>query len=103
GIIFGLVHCAAWNIAFPSTQEMLMWRASLLIIAATPAVIIAAFTPLCGSKTNTHFYRFFTIATSIIIPVYIIARLLLIILGFVALRAVPTGAFLDINWSVYLP
>ncbi|KAJ7145176.1 hypothetical protein C8R43DRAFT_953608 [Mycena crocata] len=103
GIIFGLVHCAAWNIAFPSTQEMSMWRASSLIIAATPAVMIAAFTPLCGLKNNTRFYWFFTVATSIMIPVYIIARLLLIILGFVALRAVPTGAFLDVNWSVYLP
>ncbi|KAJ7700419.1 hypothetical protein B0H17DRAFT_1251330 [Mycena rosella] len=36
-------------------------------------------------------------------PLYIISRLFLVILPFTTLRALPPGAFRDVNWSVYIP
>jgi hypothetical protein len=37
------------------------------------------------------------------IPVYIIARLFLIILPLITFRALPPGALTDVNWGVYIP
>ncbi|KAJ7863526.1 hypothetical protein B0H14DRAFT_3444119 [Mycena olivaceomarginata] len=34
---------------------------------------------------------------------YIFARLLLIVLSFTTLRALPPGGFVDVNWSAYIP
>lgn len=33
GTIFGLIHCLAWNFAFPSHVEQVLWRVSSTIIA----------------------------------------------------------------------
>jgi len=34
---------------------------------------------------------------------YIIARIILLILPFVALRALPPGAYVQLNWVSFLP
>lgn len=36
GVIFGLMHCAAWNFNFPSPVERLLWRIASVITATLP-------------------------------------------------------------------
>ncbi|KAJ6509807.1 hypothetical protein DFH09DRAFT_1374632 [Mycena vulgaris] len=103
GTIFGAIHCAAWKTDFPSTGEMWMWRVCSLLVTAIPG-LIAAFFILDETVNNTVVIT--TIAAAITlagIPTYIIARLFLLTLPFTALRALPPGAFADVNWSVYIP
>jgi hypothetical protein len=117
GTLFGLVHCAAWNAHFPSTAELLIWRSCSLVIAATPSIITFMYGfALLSSKMGWNldaemFMRsvsatFACILECIIwaaVVAYIFARLLLIVLSFTTLRALPPGAFVDVNWSAYIP
>jgi hypothetical protein len=106
GTVFGAIHCAAWNAEFPSPTEMWMWRSCSLLVAVIPAVLglIAAFYSLsrAGAIQNT-LDGIGSMALVLSIPFYIIARLSLIILPLTSLRALPHGAFIDIDWSVYIP
>ncbi|KAJ7366321.1 hypothetical protein DFH08DRAFT_763491 [Mycena albidolilacea] len=116
GTLFGLVHCAAWNAHFPSTAELLIWRFCSLAIAATPSIItfMYGFGLLnwkMGWNLDVMFMRsvsanFNCILGCIIwaaVVAYIFARLLLIVLSFTTLRALPPGAFADVNWTAYIP
>ncbi|KAJ6565610.1 hypothetical protein DFH09DRAFT_984356 [Mycena vulgaris] len=100
GSIFGAIHCAAWNSDFPSTDEMWMWRACSLMVTVYPLIFpVALFTLVVIFESDLSG----TISSLALISIYIIARIFLIILPFIALRALPPGAFADVNWSVYIP
>ncbi|KAJ6565577.1 hypothetical protein DFH09DRAFT_1473741 [Mycena vulgaris] len=102
GTIFGAIHCAAWNIDFPSTEEKWMWRACSLTVTAIP-VLVAALVILDATTKNDASATIFSVILMGGVPSYIIARLFLIILPFTTLRALPPGAFTAVNWSVYIP
>ncbi|KAJ7687337.1 hypothetical protein B0H14DRAFT_2421725, partial [Mycena olivaceomarginata] len=118
GTLFGLIHCAAWNTHFPSTAELLIWRSCSLVIAATPSTItlMFGFLPLSWkmgwnldvkifmrwSVADTFGYIFGCVFWAALVA-YIFARLLLIVLSFTTLRTLPFGAFVDVNWSTYIP
>ncbi|KAF8193841.1 hypothetical protein K438DRAFT_1934657 [Mycena galopus ATCC 62051] len=110
GTLFGAIHCAAWNADFPSTTEMWMWRVFSPAIAAIPALI--TFLMSCNDMRDDLFdgmmlYHLKLEPLSIVvyvgIPIYIAARLILIALPFAALRSLPPSAFMDVNWSRYIP
>ncbi|KAJ7838787.1 hypothetical protein B0H14DRAFT_3699765 [Mycena olivaceomarginata] len=119
GTIFGLIHCGAWNAHFPSADEMLIWRCCALVVCATPfsLTFFFLFWVLSGKKVDAYSVRepleftrlgstFGVVAntcTNITIGAYIVARLLLIALSFTTLCALPPGAFVDVNWSTYIP
>jgi hypothetical protein len=106
GTVFGVIHCAAWNADFPTTAEMWMWRACSSVIVAIPVVILLlwiliALTGLDESQWTGK--AILVIAVFAPIFMYVITRLVLIILPLVALRSLPSGAFIDVTWSVYIP
>ncbi|KAJ7151288.1 hypothetical protein C8R43DRAFT_886723 [Mycena crocata] len=108
GTIFGGIHCAAWNTDFPSIQEMWMWRSSAVAVATIPGIV-------AGSAAAEWFNNFdedsaawyirlaFGIPFCLSFAIYPIARLFLIVLPLIALRAPPPGALTDVNWSIYIP
>jgi hypothetical protein len=105
GTVFGANHCAAWNADFPTTIEKWMWRACSSLILAIPVVIVllivlGAITDASKSELGGAMLQLGCIVP---IPIYIIARLILIILPLVAMRSLPSGALMDVNWSVYIP
>ncbi|KAJ7450759.1 hypothetical protein FB451DRAFT_1566418 [Mycena latifolia] len=109
GTIFGAIHCAAWNAHFPSADEMWMWRACSLLVAVIPVTLAASYMiahclPVPVAIKKTKAFTLISLATLLLgIPTYIIARLFLVILPFTALRALPPGAFMDVDWRVYIP
>ncbi|KAJ7114253.1 hypothetical protein C8R44DRAFT_710095 [Mycena epipterygia] len=111
GTIFGAIHCAAWNADLPSTIEMWMWRCCSLMVAVIPAVQGALFAlfklPRAGGATENTLRRIGAAIGGLLflvsIPVYPIARLFLIIIPLTSLRAIPPGAFIDVDWSGYIP
>jgi len=49
-------------------------------------------------------YDYFLVLILVIITsLYIIARIVLFVLPFVALRALPPGAYVQVNWVNFLP
>ncbi|KAJ7910802.1 hypothetical protein B0H13DRAFT_1615283 [Mycena leptocephala] len=105
GTVFGAIHCAAWNTDFPTTVEMWMWRSCSLLIVEIPAVILLFV--VLGNFIDIYESHLgelmLTIRFVVGISLYVIARLVLIILPLVALRSLPSGAFMDVNWSTYIP
>jgi hypothetical protein len=53
------------------------------------------------SGRGTHLIEW--VIPFIISSVYIAARLVLIVLCFTTLRELPPGAFVDVNWSIFIP
>ncbi|KAJ7910785.1 hypothetical protein B0H13DRAFT_1876383 [Mycena leptocephala] len=105
GTVFGAIHCAAWNADFPTAVETWMWRSCSSLIVAIPAIIVLlavliAFTDLMESQLGSAMLG---IGYIVSISLYVIARLILIILPLVAMRALPSGTFVDVNWSTYIP
>ncbi|KAJ7130489.1 hypothetical protein C8R44DRAFT_613590 [Mycena epipterygia] len=106
GTIFGAIHCAAWNADFPSTIEMWMWRSCSLMVAAIPAalgLVGALGVSTLGTAFEDTLKAIMAIIVMVSILLYPIARLFLITIPFTSLRALLPGAFIDVDWSVYIP
>ncbi|KAJ7910806.1 hypothetical protein B0H13DRAFT_1615271, partial [Mycena leptocephala] len=105
GTVFGAIHCAAWNTAFPTAVEKWMWRSCSLLIVAIHVIILLCYVLTFFTDVNKSQLgdEMTTIGFIVPIPIYIIARLVLIILPLVGLRSLPSGALMDVNWSVYIP
>jgi hypothetical protein len=105
GAVFGAIHCAAWNADFPTTAEMWMWRSCSSLIVAIPVIFIFLVALVAIADIDESQLRKAKLAIGIFVPIsiYVIARLALIILPLVAMRSLPLGALMDVNWSVYIP
>ncbi|KAJ7151324.1 hypothetical protein C8R43DRAFT_1190751 [Mycena crocata] len=102
GVIFGGIHCAAWNTSFLSAQEMWIWRLSALAVAAVPGIVAGirmvkwSYLVDDDSAVDTIFkYTFYLSFT-----VYPITRFFLIVLPLVSLRVLPPGALTDVDWNI---
>ncbi|KAJ7811848.1 hypothetical protein B0H13DRAFT_2472195 [Mycena leptocephala] len=104
GTVFGAIHCAAWNADFPTTVEMWMWRSCSSLIVAIPLILVllSVLGAITGAESQP-WDAMIPIGVIVSIPIYVIARLVLIILPLVAMRSLPPGALMDVNWSVYIP
>ncbi|KAJ7735206.1 hypothetical protein B0H16DRAFT_1327155, partial [Mycena metata] len=107
GTVFGAIHCAAWNSYFLSAIEMWMWRSSSLLVVSTPAVLGLVLAlerrSALGSVIADALGK---IAKGVLVGsfwLYPLARLFLITIPFTSLRALPPGAFVDVDWSIYIP
>ncbi|KAF7369949.1 hypothetical protein MSAN_00624700 [Mycena sanguinolenta] len=102
GTLFGVIHCTAWNANFPTPAEMWIWRTASFVIVATPG-LISFLLPLMGFAIPEHADSAADVITGLATAIYIVARLILIVLPFVELRSLPASAFVDVNWSSYIP
>jgi hypothetical protein len=103
GTVFGAIHCAAWNAHFPTAVEMWMWRSCSSLIVAIPVIIVLATVLVSLTDRDEPVQAMLEIGFYVSISLYVIARLVLIILPLIASRSLPTGAFVDVNWSTYIP
>ena len=98
---FGAIHCLAWNSPFPTPKERLAWRICSVTTTALPAVmsltIVAAAVIMDDIKS---FLYLFSIPMGML---YVLGRVMIIVLAFMTLRALPADAFQTVNWSDYLP
>ncbi|KAF7370037.1 hypothetical protein MSAN_00633700 [Mycena sanguinolenta] len=102
GTLFGAIHCTAWNAIFPTPAEMWIWRTSSLVIVAIPGLTFLL--PLMGviiiDRAHESAFRLIMALAS---PIYIAARLVLLALPLAELRSLPASAFVNVNWSTYIP
>ena len=95
GIVFGLLHCAAWNFHFPNPVERLLWRTSSIITSSVPIIYglrmlwNLGLEPFQEGRRNTKdwFKKFNRVAEDVLLPsvglcfisLYILARLFLLV------------------------
>ncbi|KAJ7049106.1 hypothetical protein C8F01DRAFT_791451 [Mycena amicta] len=103
-MIFGAVHCAAWDTRFSSPAEKWMWRLCALIITVLPALM--GFVQIILDEVSKSQVPRSTLLNGVFgasLMTYIVSRLVLIILPFTTLRGLPQAAFLQISWTADIP
>ena len=109
--VFGAIHCIAWSFRFATSQEQWVWRISVILVSGLP-ISVVAFSFLEGifipTKENNHTWvALWELFVKFIWPgmmfLYVIARIVLLVYPFVALRALPPGAYVQVNWVSFLP
>ncbi|KAM6501657.1 hypothetical protein JOM56_001634 [Amanita muscaria] len=100
---FGLTHCLGWNLEFPTPIERYLWDAMSMVIT----VIGGAMMVLAGSADENDFWGNTKKAGPYIILITILfyssARILLLVLALLQLRALPHAAYVSPSWSLYYP
>lgn len=130
GILFGTVHCTAWNFDFLSSKERFLWRFWSTIITSAPIVLCIrsavtytlfkhAYSKMDWQKMmNESWTKKFLLpiarplarhinlpsvwATALLVPIYVVARLGLLIQAGLALRDLLPGERAQVQW-VNLP
>jgi len=113
--LFGAIHCAGWSskIRFSSHTTLLLWRISATIITGSPLVwgLIFVFAyaeqqsedESLSKEVYDKLSASFTYLSILTIPLYIFARIILLVLAFVELRDLPPGSLATIQWASFVP
>ncbi|KAF7984854.1 hypothetical protein HWV62_10815 [Athelia sp. TMB] len=104
-IVFGAVHCIAWSYPFQSHLEQQLWRASAVAITAVPATLALGFAvaALLEHYTGLNIVTVLSIFCVPLGPMYIAARIILILISFTSLRLLPASAYYTVQWTTYVP
>ena len=109
GIIFGGLHCIGWYFKYPTHIEQTLWRATSLAITVIP-LIVAPIDFLLATRdisTSQGFERrallMLDLIMTILLFIYVLARLFLIGQALALLRHQPPTALVAINWTKYVP
>lgn len=109
-IAFGLIHCAAWNYAFPSAVETYMWRSAALYGIGMPILALTYTAHLIGLRrqswvsTQQTYVRARTVNTSQVLSLilHLSSRIALIVIALISFRSAPQGIYLD-TWAAFIP
>jgi len=128
-VIFGAIHCVAWNFEFPTSVERLLWRISCLVTIIVPIpALFSSFIPMNGfvrfvirfvarcaglDPAHIHGMQDFTssgpltmLGGSIMMLyglTYTLARIFVVVEVFRGLFFLPPGAFQTIDWVAVIP
>ena len=107
GVIFGGLHCIGWNFTYPTAFEQHLWRASSLAITVIPLIVAPIDYILENYKLDKGFLKvvrlILDLIMTILLFIYVPARLTLIGQAFALLRKQPQDAFLAVDWNQYIP
>jgi len=107
GVIFGGLHCIGWNFTYPTAFEQHLWRASSLAITVIPLIVAPIDYILENYKLDKGFLKVVRLTLDLIMTIllfiYVPARLTLIGQAFALLRKQPQDAFLAVDWNQYIP
>ncbi|KAF9480148.1 hypothetical protein BDN70DRAFT_782905, partial [Pholiota conissans] len=102
---FGLIHFLAWATAFSSFIEKVLWRVTTVFITVEPVVFMMTNTSWEPAifKQWPSVDRVVTGLAMFGMPLYIVARLVLLLLAFSSLRDLPPTAYETIEWTGIIP
>lgn len=111
-LIFGAIHCTAWDFQFPTRTELLLWRSFSVAITGIPLVAVALlffFAPILDKmdrddkNISTVISMFLIVVSGLASLAYLVARIALLALAFISLRVLPEGIFATISWVSFIP
>lgn len=121
GTVFGAIHCIAWGNQFPTLIEEWAWKVSSLSVTILPSLFAMQWIMYSWlvHVPTTHsfgisisgvsavvkyvFYVTFAVRLGLMFFVYILARIFLLVLPIISLRALPSSAYVDITWTNAVP
>ena len=105
GVLFGGVHCFAWQFPFPTKYEATLWKVCAIYCTVYP-VLFALFISFDRSielLIGMHVYTWFVVSVDFSIAGYIVCRIILLVLTFTCLRSPIPGIYEATNWTRFLP
>lgn len=127
-LLFGGLHCLAWNFHFPTSVEQLLWRiCSIVVSVSIPASWLTTavvsfmlkrlfphiwydhvqaenyFQQASGRVSARDWLAFHRVIHAFGLVLYVIARLYLIAEMFSSLRSQPAGAYITVEWTNFWP
>lgn len=110
GVMFGAIHCTGWNLIFPTRAEKIIWRTAAVLIFAFPILMVlhASLIMIGGIPRFLSGLRLkgIMVIGEIFwkcLPIYFFGRMILLVEAFVTLRGLPEEAFLQVEWTRFLP
>ncbi|KAI4094783.1 MAG: hypothetical protein LQ344_002029 [Seirophora lacunosa] len=119
-MFYGAAHATAWTFIFPTDVERLLWRISCLDTIAGVVSLLACFSIIVfhhehGRKLmwKSFFsrergimpllYRLVVLLGVLNFPLWVLARLYIIVETFISLRHVQLGVYETVEWTDYIP
>ena len=108
GVIFGAIHLIAWNFHFPTRAEQLLWRISCLFLVAGPLLAPTGYyiTEYLAARSRTADLlanKVLRPAYRVLAPLYLLARLFLLVEVFRSLAYAPASTWSQVAWPVMIP
>jgi len=114
--LFGAIHCSLWNSVFPTHKEQVLWRVSAGIMTCLPLLILMGFLvmilrkigrkkgePIRPEQKHSKLERVRDIVPGVLFIYYTIPRMIILVLTFMQLRALPPSAYETVNWTELIP
>lgn len=114
GSLFGGIHCVGWFFSLPTRVELLIWRFSAIYIAGLPIVV-----QVCGiyfatglderrTRLNRVLLPVVHLTVSVLVgiiglPLYVIARFLLLAESLATLRELAPRTYAIVSWTSFIP
>jgi hypothetical protein len=112
-VIFGGLHCVGWSFEFLTHTVQTLWRSTSLAITAIPLIVAPIDFLLAGrlhtrdikscGKLEQYVLLTLDLVMTILLFIYVPARLSLIAQAFALLRSQPASALTAVDWTRYLP
>jgi hypothetical protein len=107
GILFGAIHCIAWDFPFPSQTEHFLWRLSSITIVGVPVLAFVLALPFMFKRFRIKGLRGSSIPLVIVLVLagilYVAARITTVVLALVTLKSLPLGAYQTVSWLNFIP
>ena len=107
GVIFGGLHCIGWYFTYPSSFERTLWRVTSLTITIIPFIVAPIDFVLEHVQLEGRLGKMVRLTLDLIMTVllfvYVPARLSLIAQAVALLRDQPPTAFLAVDWTRFIP
>ncbi|KAK7022782.1 hypothetical protein VNI00_016953 [Paramarasmius palmivorus] len=100
--LFGAVHCIPWLFYFPTHTEQLLWRISAVAIACSPITMGVLHGYLSSDMPSVPYWIFVTVPVLLSLA-YVVFRVILIVIALMALRDLPSSAYQDVQWTMFIP
>ena len=107
GVFFGGIHLFGWDLTYPTQIEKILWRATSLSITTIPFAVAPIDCFLENVPPKGGFGRLvkdgLDLIMTILLVIYVLARLTLIAQALALLRDQPLEALLFVDWTQYIP
>ena len=109
GVIFGGLHCLSWSFNYPTHSEQTLWRLTSLAITVIPLIVapidflLATWDMKSCQKFERRSLLILDLIMTILLFIYVPARLSLIAQAFALLRNQPPSVLVAVDWTKYVP
>jgi hypothetical protein len=102
GILFGGVHCLAWQFPFPNRRERKLWRVCAMYCTTAPAAMALVMVTVIAIDSDALRGILVLLSFLSTIP-YVVCRVILLVLTFTCLRAPQPGVYEATSWVSFVP